>query len=60
MKLTHYIVTVLGLALGGAAEGSSTYDEPTGSGTVWTEGVSPEGTGMMPIKMILIMAMLMT
>ena len=43
MKLIHYIVTVLGLALGGVAEGSSTYDEPTGSGTVWTEGVSPEG-----------------
>ena len=43
MKLTHFLVLSLGLTLGWPAAAASTYDEKTGTGTVWAKGVSQEG-----------------
>ena len=42
MKLTHFLVLSLGVTLGWPAAAASTYDETTGTGTVWAKGVSQE------------------
>lgn len=43
MKLIHFLVLSLGFTLGWSAAAASTYDALTGSGTVWSTGVSREG-----------------
>ena len=45
MKLIHFLVLSLGLTPGWSAAAASSYDEVTGTGTVWAQGVSVNADG---------------